>query len=116
MSGALLAIPFGIAIGLAVGTAGGGGAVLAVPVLVYVLGEDVQSATTASLLVVGITAIVGAVPHARAGRVRRRAALGFGAAGALGTLAGTALNRVVSPESILFLFALLLLAAAYAMV
>lgn len=47
-----LAIPFGLLIGLAVGTLGGGGSVLAVPVLVYVLDQTVPEATTASLLVV----------------------------------------------------------------
>jgi uncharacterized membrane protein YfcA len=48
----LLAIPFGVAIGAVVGTVGGGGAILALPVLVYALGQGVSSATTASLIVV----------------------------------------------------------------
>ena len=47
----LLAIPFGLAIGLIVGAVGGGGAILALPVLVYVLGEGVGPASTASLIV-----------------------------------------------------------------
>src|ERR687887_608391 len=49
-----------------------GGEILAVPVLVYVLGQDVKQATTASLVIVGATALVGAVDHARSGRVRAR--------------------------------------------
>jgi uncharacterized membrane protein YfcA len=112
----LLALPFGLAVGLSLGLVGGGGSILAVPILVYVLGEDVKDATTASLLIVGVTALAGAVDHARGGRVRVRTALPFGAAGGLGAFAGTALNRGASPETILFLFAIVLLAAAFGMV
>ena len=112
---ALVAVSFGLAIGLSLGLVGGGGAILALPILVYVFGEDVKEATTASLLVVGTIALIGALDHAREGRVRLRLALTIGVAGAAGALAGTALNRVASPETILFLFALLLLAAAFGM-
>ena len=55
MADALLALPFGLAIGLSLGLVGGGGAILAVPVLVYVLDQDVKQATTASLVIVGAT-------------------------------------------------------------
>ena len=98
MRDALLAVPFGVAIGLLLGLVGGGGSILAVPVLVYVLGEPVRQATTESLLIVGVTALVGAVAAARAGRVRVRVALAFAAAGALAAVAGTALNRLVEPR------------------
>jgi uncharacterized protein len=101
--------------GLSLGLVGGGGSILAVPVLVYVLGEGVREATTASLLIVGMTALGGALDHARAGRVRFRTALAFASSGVFGSLAGTLLNRVASPRAILFLFGLLLLAAAGAM-
>lgn len=115
MAELLLALPFGFAIGLSLGLVGGGGSVLAVPVLVYVLGQEVKPATTASLAIVGVTAAVGGLDHAREGRVRWRMAFAFGLAGVLGTLAGTGLNRLASPETILFLFALVLLAAAWGM-
>ncbi len=113
---ALLALPFGLAIGLSLGLVGGGGSILAVPVLVYVLGEPVKAATTESLLIVGATALLGSLDHARAGRVRWRIALAFGGAGAFGSLAGTALNRLVGSRALLLAFALLLLVAAAAMV
>ncbi len=116
MHNALLALPFGLAIGVSLGLVGGGGSILAVPVLVYVLGEPVKEATTASLAIVGITALVGAVDHVRSGGVRVRLALAFGAAGAVGALAGTALNRVASGSSILIAFAVVMLAAAYALI
>jgi hypothetical protein len=115
VSGALLALPFGLAIGLLLGLVGGGGSVLAVPVLVYLLGEPVKDATTASLLVVGTAALVGAADHARIGRVELRTGLTFGAAGAAGAIAGTALNRIVGGRVILLAFAALLLVAAVAM-
>ncbi len=60
MSGALLALPFGLGVGLLLGLVGGGGSILAVPVLVYVLGQPVKAATTESLLIVGTAALVGA--------------------------------------------------------
>jgi uncharacterized protein len=116
MHNALLALPFGLAIGVSLGLVGGGGSILAVPVLVYVLGEPVKEATTASLAIVGTTALVGAADHVRGGGVRVRVALAFGAAGALGALAGTALNRVASGSSILIAFAVVMLAAAYALI
>jgi uncharacterized protein len=112
---ALLALPFGLAIGLLLGLVGGGGSILAVPVLVYLLGEPVKDATTESLLVVGTAALVGAADHARIGRVELQAGLTFGASGAAGAIAGTALNRIVGGRAILLAFAALLLAAAVAM-
>jgi uncharacterized membrane protein YfcA len=116
MEHALLALPFGVAIGLSLGLVGGGGSILALPVLVYVLGEPVKAATTESLLIVGATALLGSLDHARAGRVRWRTALAFGSAGVIGSVGGTALNRAVPPRSILLAFAVLLLVAAAAMV
>ena len=115
MSQALLALPLGLAIGISLGLVGGGGSILAVPVLVYVLGEDVKAATTTSLLVVGATALVAGLDHARAGHVRWRIALAFAAAGIVGALAGTALNRAADPDVIIALFAVALLVAAYFM-
>ncbi len=116
MHEALLALPFGIAIGFLLGLVGGGGSILAVPVLVYILGEPVERATTESLLIVGVTALVGAVAAARAGRVRIRVALTFAAAGAASAVAGTALNRLAGGRVIMLGFALLLLGAGYAQV
>ncbi len=63
----LLAIPLGVLIGLSLGALGGGGSILTVPALVYVLGQDPRDATTSSLIIVGITSLIALVPHARAG-------------------------------------------------
>lgn len=66
----LMAIPIGVLIGLALGALGGGGSILTVPALVYVLGLDPAAATTSSLIIVGLTALIAVIPHARAHRVR----------------------------------------------
>ncbi|MEP6697401.1 MAG: sulfite exporter TauE/SafE family protein [Pseudonocardiales bacterium] len=111
----LLAVSLGLIIGLSLGALGGGGSILTVPALVYALGETAQSATTGSLVIVGITAAAAAVGHARAGRVRWRAGLAFGAAGVAASLVGTHLNARVQPEALLIAFAVLMLIAAAAM-
>lgn len=110
----LLAIPFGLAIGLAVGALGGGGSVLAVPVLVYVLDQTVPEATTASLLVVAAGAVAGGLSHARAGRVCWRHAGLFTAAAVPGIALGTVAADAVSGLLLLAGFALVMLAAAHA--
>ena len=110
----LLAIAFGLAIGIAVGMLGGGGSVLAVPVLVYVLGQSVSEATTASLVVVTAGAVAGGLGHARAGRVCWRHAGSLTLAAIPGLVAGTLVAEAVSATALLAAFALIMLAAATA--
>jgi uncharacterized membrane protein YfcA len=76
-----VAVTAGLLIGASLGALGGGGSILTVPALVYLLGQSPHQATTASLMVVGTAAIVGAVAHARAGRVRLRTGAVFGVLG-----------------------------------
>ncbi len=109
-----LAALFGLAIGLAVGMLGGGGSVLAVPVLVYLLGQSVAEATTASLVVVTAGALVGGLGHARSGRVCWRHAGTFTAAALPGVVAGTLVGEAVSGGLLIGAFALVMLAAAVA--
>lgn len=111
---ALAAIPFGLAIGMALGMLGGGGSVLAVPVLVYVLGQSVHEATTASLVVVTAGALAGGLGHAREGRVCWRHAGAFTAAALPGVVAGTALGNAVSGSALIAAFAVVMLLAAFA--
>lgn len=111
---ALAAIPFGLAIGVSLGMLGGGGSVLAVPVLVYVLGQDVHEATTASLVVVTAGALAGGLGHAREGRVCWRHAGAFTAAALPGVVAGTALGDAVGGGTLIAAFAVVMLAAAAA--
>lgn len=108
----LLAIPFGLLIGLIVGAVGGGGAILALPVLVYVLDEPVSPASTASLIVVAIAAAVGAGSMARNGQVCWRIALTFSVPAAIGALAGTIANNGVSGAVLILAFVPVMLVAA----
>lgn len=112
---ALLASPLGFLIGLSLGALGGGGSILAVPVLVYVAGQSPQAATTTSLIVVGLAALLGMTEHRRAGRVRMQAGLMFGLAGIGGSLAGSALNRRLDPDVLLLAFSFLIAVAAWRM-
>ncbi|MGN6302036.1 MAG: sulfite exporter TauE/SafE family protein [Angustibacter sp.] len=107
-----LAIPLGLAIGLSLGALGGGGSILTVPALVYLLGQDPRSATTGSLLIVGITSLFGTFAHARAGRVRVVHGLAFGVLGVAGSWAGSRLSAAVAPEVLLAAFAGLMLVVA----
>lgn len=111
----LLAIPLGVLIGLALGALGGGGSILTVPALVFAAGQDPRSATTSSLLIVGITSLIALVPHARAGRVRVGQGLAFGALGVVGSFAGSALSARVPAPVLLTAFAALLLVVSFAL-
>ncbi|MGB9012827.1 MAG: sulfite exporter TauE/SafE family protein, partial [Aeromicrobium sp.] len=71
----LLAIACGLVIGMVLGALGGGGSILAVPALVYVLGQSAKDATTASLVVIGISAAIGAASYLRDGLVRWKVGL-----------------------------------------
>jgi uncharacterized protein len=107
-----LSLTFGALIGLLLGLVGGGGSILTVPILVYVIGLDVRAATATSLAIVGTSALAGAIAHARAGRVNVRVAGFFGVFGLAGAFAGTWLNHRVSGPWILLLFGALMLVVA----
>lgn len=109
---ALLAIPLGLLIGLSLGALGGGGSILTVPALVYVLGQDPHTATTSSLLIVGATSLIALVPHARAGRVRTGQGLAFGLLGLAGSFIGSTLSHRVPAQLLLLAFAALILLVA----
>ena len=110
-----IAIPAGLLIGLSLGALGGGGSILTVPALVYLLHQPPHAATTGSLLIVGITALAGMTAHLRAGRVRVAQGITFGVLGVAGSYAGTRLSANIKPDLLLALFAVLMLVAAAAM-
>jgi len=107
-----LVIPLGLVIGLALGALGGGGSILTVPALVYVLGQEPRTATTSSLLIVGVTSLIALFPHARAHRVRVGQGLMFGALGTGGSLIGSLMASRVAPQVLLSAFAGLMLVVA----
>ncbi|MGW9198679.1 sulfite exporter TauE/SafE family protein [Micromonospora chersina] len=115
---ATLALTVGLAvlIGVSLGLLGGGGSILAVPLLVYVADLPPKEAIATSLLVVGATSAVGVIPHARAHRVRWRTGLIFGVAGMTGAYAGGRLAEFIPAGFLLTGFAVMMLATAVAMI
>lgn len=110
----VVAIVLGLAIGMIVGAVGGGGAILALPVLIYVLGEPVGPASTASLVVVSVAAAIGAGSLARHGRVCWRLAFTFAVPAAAGSLLGTLASRNVGAAALVLAFVPVMLLAAFA--
>ena len=112
---ALVTSPLGFLIGLSLGALGGGGSILAVPVLVYAAGQDARAATATSLLLVGTAALVGMGSHWRAGRVRAAQGAVFGLCGIGGSLAGSLANEHIDPDVLLLAFSGLVALAAWRM-
>ncbi len=112
----LFALGSGALIGLSLGAMGGGGSLIAIPLLVYVVGTTVQEAAALSLFVVAFSALLGIYQHYRAGQVRVKAALVFSGTGALAAWAGAQGHRFVREEVTLLLFALLMVFVAIRMV
>ncbi|MDQ4092354.1 MAG: sulfite exporter TauE/SafE family protein, partial [Actinomycetota bacterium] len=87
--------------------------ILTVPALVYLLGQSAQDAITSSLVIVGLTALVGVASHARSGHVHWRIGIPFGVLGIIAAVAGTALNRRVDEHVLLLgLSAVMILTAS----
>ena len=110
-----LAVALAVFVGISLGLLGGGGSILTVPLLAYVAGLDPKQAIASSLFVVGVTSAVGAISHARAGRVRWRVAGVFGVAAMAGAYGGGRLAHLIPGNILLIAFALIMIAAAVAM-
>ncbi|WAM19382.1 sulfite exporter TauE/SafE family protein [Rhodococcus sp. JS3073] len=108
----VISVALGACIGLCLGALGGGGSIITVPALVYLLHQPLQTAITQSLVIVGISSAVAMLAHARGGRVRWRAGICLGAVGGGAASAGTALGRLVSPAATLAAFSVLMMVVA----
>jgi uncharacterized membrane protein YfcA len=106
------AVLSGCLVGLSMGLTGGGGAILAVPLLVYWLGADPQIAVVISLATVAGTAIIGTAERARLKQVEFPTGLLFAAAGMLTAPLGSWLGEQLPPQLLLVSFALLMLLIA----
>ena len=67
---------------------------MTVPILVYVIGQEVHAATAMSLLIVGEIALVGVFFHSRRGEVRLKGGIAFGLMSMVGAVPGVWLNRI----------------------
>jgi uncharacterized membrane protein YfcA len=112
----LLAALSGGGVGFSLGLVGGGGSILAVPLMVYVVGvRNPHVAIGTSALAVAANALAGLASHAHHRNVNWRCGGTFAAAGVLGALAGSTLGKAVDGQKLLFLFALLMVVVAIAM-
>lgn len=112
MTSLVLALAAGAVVGLALGGLGGGGSVLAVPALIYLLGFTPAAATTAGLLIVIATSLTGLLAHAREGVVRWRTGGLFAAAGVVPAAVAGALSARIPAVVLTVAFAVLAAFAA----
>lgn len=87
-TGLIVALVLAVGIGLSLGLLGGGGTILAVPLLTYVAGMSPQEAIASSMFIIGVTALISVGAHARRGNVHWRTGLIFGVASMVGAGGG----------------------------
>ena len=105
----------GATVGATLGLIGAGGAILAVPGLVAILGLSATAATTSSTIIVGSAALAGALRRRNTGTVDIKFGLIFSTVGIFGTFIGTLLLRVIPENLIMIGFAVIMFGAGYAM-
>jgi uncharacterized membrane protein YfcA len=112
----VLGLASGVLVGFSLGLVGGGGSILAVPLMVYVVGvSDAHVAIGTSAAAVAANAAMNLSNHARGGSVRWSCALAFAAAGVAGAFVGSVAGKMVDGQKLLSLFALLMLVIAVLM-
>jgi uncharacterized membrane protein YfcA len=105
----LLAVLSGMLVGFTLGLVGGGGSILALPLLVYVVGvPSPHVAIGTSAVAVAASAAANLLGHARAGNVKWSCAIVFAAFGAMGAAGGAALGKMVDGGRLLGMFGLLM--------
>ena len=105
-----LGLGSGVLVGFTLGLVGGGGSILATPLMIYVVGvADAHVAIGTSALAVAINAVTGLINHARAGHVKWRCGGIYAAGGMIGALVGSTVGKVMDGEHLIALFALLMI-------
>jgi uncharacterized protein len=112
----VVALLCGAVVGFSLGLIGGGGSILAVPLLLYVVGiHDPHVAIGTSALAVGISALFNLLGHWREGNVKWPCAMAFAFAGVLGAALGSTLGKLIDGQKLLLLFAGVMVAVGIAM-
>lgn len=106
----------GIVIGVLLGLTGGGGSILTVPLLVYIVGLEPKIAIATSLLVVGLASLAALLPHSRAGNVYWKTGIIFGLAGMAGAYAGGRIAQYLADAVLLVAFAVVMIGSGLAMI
>lgn len=115
MADLTVVVLLGLVVGTILGGLGGGGAIIVVPGLVYLVGEPTHEAITLSLVIVGLAAATGLLPYGAAGQIRYRVALVFGVVGLPGTWLGGSVARHADGDVLLLAFAVVMAGAAIAL-
>lgn len=102
-------------IGISLGLIGGGGSIIIIPVLVYILGVEAHHAVDMSLTIVGVTSLIGAALHNQRGTVKLKIGVFFSATGTLSAYFGSRLTRLLSPAALLLSIAALMIVIAVLM-
>jgi len=105
----LLAVFCGALVGFTLGLIGGGGSIMATPLLLYVVGLQPHVAIGTGALAVSVNAFANFGGHARSGNVRWRCAIIFSVVGIAGAAVGSLLGKQVDGKQLLFLFAILMI-------
>ena len=112
----VLGLASGMLVGFSLGLVGGGGSILAVPLMVYVVGvPEPHVAIGTSAIAVAANAAINLSNHARGGTVIWSCALMFAAAGIVGAFGGSILGKMVDGQKLLALFALVMIVIALLM-
>jgi len=111
----IVALLLALLVGVSLGMLGGGGSILTVPILRYVLGMEAHEAIATSLLVVGTTSVAALASHARRGRVKWRTGLIFGLAGMTGAYVAGRVAHYIPATPLLIGFGVMMIATAIAM-
>jgi uncharacterized membrane protein YfcA len=112
----LAAVLCGGFVSFSLGLVGGGGSILAVPLILYVVGlHNAHMAIGTAALAVATSAYLNMIPHARAGHVRWGPAFAFAASGVLGATLGSSVGKLVDGQQLLVYFAFLMCVVAFLM-
>ncbi|GAB4417746.1 MAG: sulfite exporter TauE/SafE family protein [Bacteriovoracaceae bacterium] len=109
----ILAYALALVVGLSLGLLGGGGSIITVPILVYVIGMTPKLAVASSLVVVGSTSLIGSISHFRAGNLELKTGAIFGSIAMVGAyLSAKTIAPMIPGAFQLIMFATIMLMAS----
>lgn len=105
-----------ILVGLSLGLLGGGGSILTVPILKYIMGMEAQEAIASSLVIVALTSLAALIPHWRGKQVSFRVGLPFGLASMVGAFLGGLTAQFLPGFLLMSFFAVIMIATSFNMI
>ena len=111
----MLILVLSVLIGISLGLLGGGGSILAVPMLTYAAGLSPKEAIATSLLVIGVTALGSLIQHARRGNVEWKTGFTFALTAMIGAYGGGRIAQAFDGKTLLLLFVAMMATTAVAM-